>query len=66
MVKAIFKLVKNFLAKPAKAYKAETGTKLKDSFKYAFVGLLFLGVLSGLILMIIPLATMPIAGHMSL
>lgn len=49
MDKKLFKKIKGFLLSPSKAFKAEEKTKLGDTFKYALVGLVVMGLLSGLI-----------------
>ena len=44
LIKTTFAKVKGFLMSPTKAFKAETATELGESFKYALIGLIFLGI----------------------
>ena len=61
-LRTLFAKVKSFLLSPTKAFKAEEATGLGESFKYALIGLTFLGFLTGLVYMALPMAAMPFVG----
>lgn len=57
--------IKGFIVSPSKSFKAETKTELTDAFKYALIGLAFMGVLLGLLFAIFPMTATAFVGPLA-